>query len=210
MTQMTKHSFDMISGTQEVFRLLLDALANPGRSVDMSFHASQFVPNSSLLALALTLLDNETGFFYKGRPEICEEIRFLSGAEQAPPEKADFVFLTSHSVPSGASGESSETLIYAGEILSELKAGTFRDPHDSALVFIETSGKAEHTTSINIKGPGVPPEGRNLLLSSEEAAWIKARDKQQYEYPQGVEIIFIREDSSLFAITRKAVVTWPM
>ena len=63
MTQMTKHSFDMISGTQEVFRLLLDALANPGRSVDMSFHASQFVPNSSLLALALTLLDNETGFF---------------------------------------------------------------------------------------------------------------------------------------------------
>ena len=197
LTVRQKHSFDIVSGTQEVFRLLLDALANPGRPVDLSAHVFQFASNGRWLAPALTLLDNETGFYWDGAPEIGEEIRFLSGAALVSIENADFVFLSSQNALSGAE-----------RILSQVKAGTYRDPHDSALIFIVVEGGA--VISADIKGPGVPPEGRKVLLSATEATWIKARKAQGFEYPRGVEMIFMREDNSLLAITRKVTLSWPM
>jgi len=194
-----KHDFDMVSGTQEVFRLLLDALANPGRPVDLSAQVNQFAANGRWLAPALTLLDNETGFYWDGLPELGEEIRFLSGAAQVPLHNADFVFLS-------ALDATTDTGI--AQILSQVKGGTHRDPHDSALIFVAAGGAADR--SLALQGPGVPPEGRNVALSAAEAAWIKARDSRGFEYPCGVEIVFMREDNSLVAITRKAAATWPM
>ena len=191
----------MVDGTQEVFRLLLDALANPGRPVDLSRQARQFASNGKWLAPALTLLDNETGFYWDGPPEVSDEIRFLSGAAQVPLEKADFAFF---SLP----GEESTAKDTAAKVFSRLKSGAHRDPHDSALVFIAAGGKADQ--SISMKGPGIPPEGRNVPLSAAEAAWVKARDAQGFEYPCGIEMVFLREDNSLLAVTRKAAVTWPM
>jgi len=201
----TKHDFDMVAGTQEVFRLLLDALANPGRPVDVSGHVCKFTANGQWLAPALTLLDNETSFFWDGLPEVGEEIRFLSGAVQVPLENADFVFLSSFNTAKKAESE-------AAKILSQVKDGTHRDPHNSALIFIaaESDQPLSAGQLISLNGPGIPPEGRNVPLSAVEAAWVKARDAQGFEYPCGVEIIFIRKDNSLVAITRKAAVSWPM
>jgi len=200
-----KHNFDMAAGTQEMFRLLLDALANPGRPVNISASADEFAANGRWLAPALTLLDNETGFYWDGPPEVGEEIRFLSGAAQVPPENADFIFLSSLGE---MTGDSETARIFAEKILCKVKAGTHRDPHDSALVFIASEGNTSRT--LTLKGPGVPPEGRSVAVSADEEAWIKARDAQGFEYPCGVEIIFIREDNSVLAVTRKAAVTWPM
>ena len=201
----SKHNFDMVNGTQEVFRLLLDALANPGRPVDLSGQVKQFASNGRWLAPALTLLDNECGFYWDGHPEIGEEIRFLSGAAQVPLENADFVFLSPDMANSMVKNMAENM---ATKILSQAKCGTHRDPHDSALVFVAAGGKPDQ--SIALKGPGIPPEGRKIPLSAAEAAWVKARDAQGFEYPCGVEVIFLREDNSLLAITRKAQVTWPM
>jgi alpha-D-ribose 1-methylphosphonate 5-triphosphate synthase subunit PhnH len=196
----TKHSFDPVAGTQEVFRLLLDALANPGRPVDLSRHAAQFAGQGQWLAPALTLLDNETGFFCAGIGEAAEEIRFLSGGVPVPLEDADFVFLSGESA-----GEYN-----SGPVLARVKGGTPADPHDSALLFIAAGGQMERSISITatLNGPGIPPEGRELRLSPAEAAWLRARDAQGFEYPCGVELIFMRDDFSLFAVTRKAAVQW--
>ena len=199
-----KHDFDIVAGTQEVFRLLLDALANPGRPIDLSSHARRFTADGQWLAPALTLLDNETGFFWNGLTEVGEEIRFLSGAAQVSLENADFVFLSSLGTELDTNAEKAG--YEAERILSQVKDGTHRDPHDSALIFIAAGGKAEQP--LTLKGPGIPPEGRIILLSTAEAAWIKARDARGFEYPRGVEIIFMREDYSLLAITRKAAATW--
>ena len=190
-----KHDFDMVAGTQGVFRLLLDALANPGRPVDIRRQANQFAANGKWLALALTLLDNECGFYWDGPSEAGEEMRFLTGSRIVPLENADFIFLSS---------DKNE----AEKILPQVKGGTHLDPHDSALLFVAGEGRAEH--SLTLKGPGIPPEGRCVSLSASEAAWIKAMDAQRFEYPCGVELVFLREDNSLLAITRKAAVTWPM
>jgi phosphonate C-P lyase system protein PhnH len=191
----SKHEFDMVQGCQEVFRLLLDALANPGRPVNLGGQINQFSANGQWLAPALTFLDNECGFFWDGGNETGEEIRFLSGASQEGLENADFIFLSSKEVK-------------AENVLSKIKSGTHRDPHKSALIFVEAGGKQEKT--VLLKGPGIPPEGRNVLLSQTEAQWIKARDELKFEYPCGVEIIFMRDDHSYLAITRKAAASWPM
>ena len=209
----TKHDFDMVDGTQEVFRLLLDALANPGRPVNLGSQVMQFASNGRWLAPALTVLDNETGFYWNGSPETAEEIRFLSGAAQVPLEKADFVFLSlsdenPEAVSIAKNMANSMANNMAAEVLSKVKSGTHRDPHDSALVFIAAGGEADQ--AITLMGPGIPPEGRNVPLSAAEAAWVKARDAQGFEYPCGVEVVFLREDNSLLAVTRKAAVTWPM
>jgi alpha-D-ribose 1-methylphosphonate 5-triphosphate synthase subunit PhnH len=194
-----KHDFDMVDGTQEVFRLLLEALSNPGRPVDLSAQTRLFAANGQWLAPALTLLNNECGFYWDGPPEAGEEIRFLSGAAPVPPENADFVFLPNFDTVTAPETE---------KVLSLVKDGTHRDPHDSALVFIAVKGKTDRT--VLLKGPGIPPEGRSVPVSAAEAAWIKARDVQGFEYPRGVEIIFMREDNTFFALTRKVSVTWPM
>ena len=153
---------------------------------------------------ALTLLDNETGYFWDGSSELAEEIHFLSGAAQVSLKDADFIFLSSSCI--NTNFESAR--IFAEQILSRVKAGTHRDPHDSALIFIAAAGKAD--VSISVTGPGVPPGKTKVLITATEAAWIKARDMQKFEYPRGVEMIFIREDNSFLAITRKVAVTWLM
>ena len=194
----SKHNFEVPEGTQEVFRQLLDAIANPGKSVDISNQVFKFESNGLYLGLALTLLDNESSFYFDGSTDLGEEIRFLSGAAEVPLEKADFVFLTI---------KDENVKANATNVFSRLKSGTHLDPHNSAMLFVAAGGDVEH--SVNLKGPGIPPLGRETALSSLEMFWLRARDLQGFEYPCGVELIFLREDNTILAITRKAAVTWP-
>lgn len=187
----SSHSFDLVHGAQEVFRLFLTALANPGRL--LSLGGTGFPRHGQWLAPALTLLDNETGFFWNGEPELGEEIRFLSGGLPATLEEADYVFLSRREDP--------------GRILGKVKRGTLGDPHDSALLLIAVSGSPEYTSRLT--GPGVPPQGRSVSLSAEELSWLKAREEEAFEYPCGVELVFLREDFSIVAFPRKAGIAWP-
>lgn len=187
------HSFDPVHGTQEVFRAFLEVLANPGRPLDVSRHAAAFPRAGQWLAPALTLLDNETSFFWDGAGETGEEIRLLSGARAAALEDADFVFLSRRQDPAN--------------ILPRVKRGTHADPHDSALLLIAAEGAREYP--LKLEGPGVPPGGRRINLSSVESSWLKAREQEGFEYPCGVELVFLREDFSVVAFTRKVSIAWP-
>jgi alpha-D-ribose 1-methylphosphonate 5-triphosphate synthase subunit PhnH len=214
-----KHSFDMVHGAQEVFRILLEALANPGRILKLRPLEEQFVAQGRWLAPALTLLDTETGFFWDGDRQTGEEMRFLTGAPQVPLEEADFVFL-----PSLDGGPLESAAVEAARILSTVKQGTYMDPHDSALLFIaagerytdNAAGPAEGPQNgpvsgqAALRGPGIPPAGRRIDLLPAEAAWCRARDGRGFEYPRGVELIFLRQDGSLLALTRKTEILWLM
>ncbi|MDR1950148.1 MAG: phosphonate C-P lyase system protein PhnH [Spirochaetaceae bacterium] len=210
----TKHSFDTVHGSQEVFRILLEALSNPGRIMDLGSREDQFAARGRWLALALTLLDNETGFFWDGDAETGEEIRFLTGAAALPPAEADFVFL-----PAPAEGPPGPAGVEAARFLSQVKQGTHIDPHNSAILFIaaneryaaENNGDEKNNgekpgEALYLTGPGIPPQGRRIDLSPAEAAWRRARDERGFEYPCGVELVFLREDRSLLALTRKTMI----
>jgi alpha-D-ribose 1-methylphosphonate 5-triphosphate synthase subunit PhnH len=187
----------MVHGTREVFRLFLEALTNPGRLVNLCRQNGLFGEHGQWLAPAVTFLDNETGFFWDGPAGVGEEIHFLSGAVPVPLPEADFVFLSQNTG--------------AEDILSQVKSGTHRDPHDSALLLISSDfSKGLPPVQVILKGPGVPPESRTVDLSPMEFSWVKARNKRNFEYPCGVELVFLREDHTLLVLTRKVAVTWPM
>ena len=173
--------------------------------MDLSAQVSQFAANGQWFSTALCLLDNECSFYWNGDTAVSDEIRFLSGSIEVPVQDADFVFITSQDAQAEFQPESQPE-----DILSRVKEGTHRDPHLSATLIIAAGGNGSDTALLELKGPGIPPQGRRLQLSMTEAAWIKVRDRQKYEYPCGVDMIFLREDNSLFAISRKAAVTWLM
>ncbi|MDR1099256.1 MAG: phosphonate C-P lyase system protein PhnH [Treponema sp.] len=218
----------MVHGSQEVFRLLLEALANPGRVLSLRPQAVQFAGQGRWLAPALTLLDPETGFFWDGDHETGEEIRFLSGAPQVSLEAADFIFLSGGTSPgsTGTTGGIAAVEAEALRVLSRVKAGTYLDPHDSALLFIATGTNAAGTAGAStggeqiapaapalparvfLTGPGIPPEGRRIDLPAAEAAWCRARDERDFEYPRGVELVFLRDDFSFLALPRKTAFSW--
>jgi alpha-D-ribose 1-methylphosphonate 5-triphosphate synthase subunit PhnH len=213
-----KHSFDMVHGAQEVFRILLEALANPGRVLELRSLEDQFAAQGRWLAPALTLLDPETGFFWDGDSQTGEEMRFLTGAPQVSLEEADFVFL-----PLLDGGPSGSAAAEAARILSTVKQGTHPDPQDSALLFIAAgeryAGEADGAVAggpqkgpvgepVSLRGPGIPPEGRRIDLSPAEAAWCRAREDAGFEYPRGVELIFLRPEGSMVARTRKTEIRW--
>jgi alpha-D-ribose 1-methylphosphonate 5-triphosphate synthase subunit PhnH len=211
----TKHPFDTVHGTQEVFRILLEALANPGRIMNFGPWENQFAAQGRWLAPALTLLDNKTGFFWDGDAETGEEIRFLTGAAAVPPEEADFVFLPAAGGTEGRPGASPEQAkAEAARFLSQVKQGTHMDPHNSATIFIaanerygaEKNGGGKPAEPLYLAGPGIPPQGRRIDLSPAEAAWCRARDERGFEYPCGVELVFLREDLSILALTRKTMI----
>jgi phosphonate C-P lyase system protein PhnH len=184
----TKHHFNMVIDAQGVFRSFLDALANPGRPSSIASYVKRFAEEGQWLAPAVTLLDQETGFFWNGAPEIAREINFLTGSAPVPLPRADFVFLPEPAAPA--------------EILRQVKGGSHAAPHDSALLLIATDGEA--SAPVTLRGPGIPPEGRRIMLSQTERVWLQAREAQGFEYPCGVEMVFLREDASILAIARKA------
>jgi phosphonate C-P lyase system protein PhnH len=195
-----KHHFDMVMDTQAVFRLFLDALANPGRLVSIARYAGRFARQGCWLAPAVMLLDHETGFFWNGAAEIADEMRFLTGSAPVPIGCADFVFLPAPAVPA--------------EIMAQVKQGSLEDPYDSALLLVATDEDAQRGNiriPIILQGPGTPPEGRTVLLSQAECAWLEARSSSMPAlYPRGAEIIFLRKDASVLAFTRKVALIWPM
>jgi alpha-D-ribose 1-methylphosphonate 5-triphosphate synthase subunit PhnH len=199
-----KHDFDMVHDAQELFRILLEALANPGRVLSIRQYAGLFAGQGRWLAPAVTLLDKGTGFYWDGDTETGEEIRLLTGAPRTALGEADFVFLSRgeySALPGGTE---------AARILSRVRQGNHVDPHLSALLFI-AAGKGGGETAgdtLALKGPGIPPEGRTVRLSPAETAWCRARDGEGFEYPCGVELVFLREDDSILALTRKTEFLW--
>jgi alpha-D-ribose 1-methylphosphonate 5-triphosphate synthase subunit PhnH len=223
-----KHAFDMVHGTQHVFRILLEALANPGRVVSLLPYAAQFAGQGRRLALAATMLDQGTGFYWEGDRETGDEIRFLTGAPRVTLEEADFVFVSPGEGGAPPCAPAASGLRYppnggstpvtpppdnpAGALsfLSRVKQGTHLDPHQSALLFIdaEAGENGNPGETLSLRGPGIPPEGRTIRLSPGEAAWCRARDERGFEYPCGVELVFLREDDTLLALPRKTAFLW--
>ena len=168
------HTFDDIFDTQKTFRLLLDAMANPSRVVSIQEGAEKLYGSKrEMLTLAMTLLDKNTGFYTFGHTELDEQILLLTHAEKKTLEEADYVFVTEEE--------------HLPEAFAKAKRGTLENPHTSA--------------TLSISGPGV--DGVATFQSPvvlEEA--FRLRAEQAYEYPQGVDMIFVSPEGELFCIPR--------
>ena len=123
------YEFDFVYDTQAAFRLLLEALSNPGRIVDLGPLARKLGGAYAMpLTVAAVLLDNEVSFAVCGSPALAEKITELTLAKTAAVSKADYIFVT----------ENADWQ----EAVQAAKCGTLRDPHKSATVIFVHSGSA--------------------------------------------------------------------
>jgi len=175
----------MVFDSQKVFRLILEAMSNPSRIVHIGEYAEKL--NSEypvLLAVAMTLLDNEVSFSCEGR-SLPDEITSLTLAKRERTESADFVFVIK---PDGIK-----------TAIEKAKYGTLSDPHKSATVIILND--KEPILQLVFSGPGI--DGREAAQATETAmAAIALRDAQNDEYPQGIDLIFVSSSGELFAVPR--------
>ena len=181
-----KHSFDTVYDSQKVFRLILEAASNPTRVVNIKESADKlFGSCPAFLAVAMTLLDNETGFAVLGDDRLCDEIVSLTLARREETQSADFLFACD---PGGLKAA-----------IETAKCGTLSDPHKSATVIIRNDG--EPTESLLLFGPGI--DGSITVQATQTVKdAIILRDAQNYEYPQGIDLVFVSSNGELFAIPR--------
>lgn len=180
------HSFDEVYDSQKIFRLLLEAMSNPGRAVDIKeFSAKMFGEKPLFLALAMTLLDNETGFCACENKALEDEIVSLTLARNEALDKADYIFT-----------DDGDKL---GAVIQNAKSGTLADPQKSATVIINIDNKKD--TKLKLSGPGIQ-DTLEIQTSYTVRKVINLRDIQHYEYPCGIDFIFLTGDGELFAVPR--------
>lgn len=180
------HNFDEVFDGQKVFRKILEAVSNPGRKVSISEQAEKlYGDNRVFLAIAMTLLDNEVSFSVCDNQELAESISLLTLSKEASLENADFVFV-----------ENADNL---DEVFEKAKCGTLEEPQKSATIVIKADNKCN--TAFEIYGAGVDGTLKLEVPDVVEKA-LELRNRQNYEYPQGVDIIFVTSGGELYSIPR--------
>ena len=180
------HSFDEVFDGQKVFRKVLEAMANPGRSVSIAEQAEKmYGENRAFLALAMTLLDNEVSFSTCNNKEIAENIALLTLSRETELEKADFIFV--------------EKIEQLSEVFKKAKYGTLEDPQKSATIIIKADGNCDKT--VKLYGAGIDGILSLEIPDAVEQA-LELRKQQNYEYPQGIDMVFVTGGEEVFCIPR--------
>ena len=187
ISQLTKkHDFDMVFDSQKVFRNILYAMSNPGKVVDIKERTDKLFGNyRTFLTIAMTLLDNEVSFNACDNDLLTKDIASLTLAKWERMEAADFIFIRES--------------VHMEYVIENAKYGTLADPHKSATIIIHDDN--EPVCNIILSGPGID---RQKEISSSQIVKdaIIMRDAQCYEYPQGIDFLFVAGDGGLFAISR--------
>ena len=187
MSQLSKkHSFHEVFDSQGVFRLVLEAMSNPTRTVSLGHYAKKlFGAYPAMLAIAMTLLDPETLFCTCETGAFADDIAMLTLAKKSTLPEADFIFVcTPESLPA---------------VIEDAKCGTLAHPHKSTMVILQNDGDAD--CDVVLQGPGIDGSAAVRVTSLVKTA-LQLRDNQCYEYPQGIDYLFVTGDGALFALPR--------
>lgn len=180
------HDFDQVFDSQKLYRILLEAFANPGREISIrQFADKMYGTHPDFLAAAMTLLDNEVSFYACGETELAEQIISLTLSREETAREADYLF-----VPD---------VRMLAELMEQVKCGTLKDPQKSATLFVRADGTERK--NFRLMGPGVPEEDCKQLPAAAEYV-LNVRAQQEYEYSQGVDLVLITEDGLLSALPR--------
>jgi len=183
-------TFDYVHDCQATFRLMLHAISNPGKIVNIKNYAEKLEDDfGHLLVLALTLLDKETSYCVLDNEMLDKVFGQLTYAFHKD-EKADYIFI---------SEECSYEKI--SDILSKSHPGTLDDPHASSTLIISVE-RLENSVSLCLSGPGIK-DSKTIEVSDYLKLWITNRDLMEYEYPLGIDMFFVTKEGELLSIPRR-------
>jgi len=180
---------DYVRESQQVFRATLDALAHPGRVVELATAATPPAPLApATVAVALTFLDHDTPLWL-----------------DAPAATADVLaYLRFHcAVPVVASPADARYAVVADALrmpaLSGFDAGTDERPERSTTLILQVAalrpGRGRRLT-----GPGIEREARLEVIGVPDALWMQLRDNHAL-FPRGVDVVLCA-DRAVAALPR--------
>ncbi len=172
---------------QRTFRLLVNAMCNPGKIYDISFIDS-IDRNGYIYLIAKTLIDNEVSFCIIGddKDKTAKKIFELTGSVYKDITEADFVIITD----SNSRGE-----------IVKAKIGTPEYPDSGATLIYYLSPNNIQTVKLKLKGPGIKEEKIVSVegIKKEEFILLKTINAN---YPLGLDSIFIYESGKILSLPR--------
>ena len=173
--------------TQSIYRMLLDVMSRPGSVGELTENSLVFGENG-LLAIAVTLLDQEVGYAVFGDDLLAGKIGEITGAASVPVGQADFIFIAD------SSGE--------GRI-GEAPRGSLDYPDQGATVIYRVVNLEEsaETPRINLSGPGINGERQPKIdgISLDE---LRVFSRINEDYPLGLDALFIDDSRRVMALPR--------
>lgn len=192
---------DIVHDLQSVYRKMVDSTSRPGLISDLSKEAAlvevedQKGCPASLLLLALTLLDQEVTFkvFSAQAEAVSKTINQLTYSKPATTEQADYLLILQDAEKGSLE-----------EAIRKAKSGTLKNPHDSALIIIETNSVTNGQIHL-LKGPGIQTT-EEVYLDIEED-WVQCRQNKNKEYPLGIDLMLIDQQHQLLSLPRTTQIT---
>lgn len=170
---------DPVFDSQKCFRVVLDALAHPGRSYSLEVGVRPPSPlNETAAALVLTLADFETPVWLDpvlaGSTGVSDWIRFHTGARIVEdPYEAHFAVISDGmAIPS----------------LSRFSCGSQEYPDESATLIIQVDA-LQGGAGPTLTGPGIETENRLKPVPLSAPFWFQAIDNAAL-YPRGIDVVF--------------------
>lgn len=227
-------TYDPVFDAQEHYRLLLDAMARPGKinilprlllSVPDTATGAASQPGSGTLTdaaalVGFALLNADVSFFVDG-PGADLASRYLlvnTSARPAALEEADFVF---------APGRASAVLVEA------MKKGSLPYPEEGATLILSVgalatepsglgvaadgadkkdaggaaAGQTGSDLALTLEGPGIAG-AKMLFVRGLNATLVEAVQQSNIEFPLGVDMILTDGDGRMACIPRSSRIRW--
>ena len=182
--------FDFVFESQQIFRLLLDAMARPGKinRLPRPLPAPAGISGYTA-AVAFTLLDGEVTFAALGADQAAWSSYLISNIRAVPAgvEHADFIIAPGERANAEVGGARRGTLLFPERGATVLfTVETIADDSPAALVL---SGPGIRGTA-GLTVAGIAPANLELLAGANS------------EYPLGIDAIFIGRDGALACLPR--------
>lgn len=189
-------AFDLVAGSQAIFRAVLDAMARPGRlgRLPVADARCPVAGCAPLAALLLTLLDHEVTFAvvpaagdHALADRLSDYLTVVTGSRPAPLDRADYVVALGGLAPG---------------CLERLKRGTLTYPDASAtLLILVPSLTAGRGLPAALAGPGVPSE-TVVQLAGLTPADLVALAEVNAEFPLGVDVVLVDAAGAVVGLPR--------
>jgi alpha-D-ribose 1-methylphosphonate 5-triphosphate synthase subunit PhnH len=166
---------DPVHDAQRAFRAALDALARPGKRVDVG-HAIDGLPLGAAMAhLLLALTDDDTAVWWQDGAEAAVSwLRFHTGAKTAAaPNAAAFAAIVGP---------------LAMPALDAFAQGSLASPEFSATLLIEVDS-LDAGPSLQWHGPGIRDAQAVRITGLPDGFWAQWQANHG-NFPQGVDVIF--------------------
>ena len=169
----------MADEQQANFRLLLDAMARPGKCQTLEVTPEK---GPAALAILATLLDAEVSLADPDKLLHDSDWPMLQ-AKSGHVEQADYVICDGSLAPNFIP-----------------KLGTLPSPDQSATVILVVDAVGEGNTHLKLTGPGIA-DSNQLLIKGLEKQWLEKREDWVCAFPLGIDFI-LADDKQMVALPR--------